>query len=523
MPSMADFAPLLAAKGIDLPTPMQYGGQALTLGNMALGNQMQQLQLQKMQDMISAVSNPAYLQAVSQMFGGGGGGMGGPGTGAGAPDLSFLSGNKAAPELLQNLFGMAEKSSQIGKNYAEAGKMGSETLNMGLTRLLNSAAGTPRDQVTPELASFWYHQLGMMGFDPRQIGAGNAGTPADFRDALVNQLQDPQTRQKLVNEATENWAKQAGVMQKQAELGKGEAIKGDFGYDVFHPTTPPNLPAPPGALGQQWGAQSPPFQGVPAGATVKLTGPASASDVQTLLSAAAQEGGQAPPQGVAPPQQSRGTGGQVFYSPQQKQDIEIGAKEIEDLRTKNSAATQVMGMIQDLRNLDHQGIYSGGIQGTDFFRKIANIVAALPNHGGLSPEQLQKLGNSQAWDADTRNLVALAVKQFAGSRVAARELSYFQGSKPDDLMTDAGRELTYRMVYTLADRTHQDYMQADKYAHTKGNYGLAGYTPQFTDTKMPDIQVGGVPNPTTHKGWVWTDDKGTKHTSDGMQWWPPIK
>lgn len=196
--------------------------------------------------------------------------------------------------------------------------------------------------------------------------------------------------------------------------------------------------------------------------------------------------------GEARPVMSGGKPLQVSPTPGQKELITSGGKEIDDLTARSTAAADMKAMVVDLRNLEaNQGLMSGGVAGTEFFRKAANVLAPF-----LTPEQQKVLASTQAWDAESKALVAQAVRQFAGSRVAARELPFFESTKPNELQRPAGRELVYKMLYNVADRIQQAKVQADQQMKT-GNVGLAGWVPTFKEVRMPPITMT-APDGYTH-------------------------
>src|SRR5271157_3280026 len=172
-------------------------------------------------------------------------------------------------------------------------------------------------------------------------------------------------------------------------------------------------------------------------------------------------------------------------------------------------------MLEDMRNQEAQGIYSGGIQGQPAFKQMANVLAA---GGLLSKDQANTLANSQAWDVESKNLVAQAVKQFVGGggRVAARELDFMGKAKPEDLQTPQGREIVYNTLWKISDRINQQAQQAGQYFQQNGE--LTGFTPKFTQSQMPNPVVPGLPDPSTKSGWQAKATDGTVYQSDGTKW-----
>lgn len=175
----------------------------------------------------------------------------------------------------------------------------------------------------------------------------------------------------------------------------------------------------------------------------------------------------------------------IAQSATEKEMTGINAKEVGEANAQKLQAHQVQAQLIDMRNQEGQGIYSGGIAGTEYFRRIANVMQSM---GILSPANADKLANTQTWSAEAKNLVALSVKQWAGSRVAKAELGYFSEAKPNELMTPAGREKTYRALYNASQRIIDIGEQGQEYFDAHGG-SLKGFTPKFEAVKLPPIEM----------------------------------
>ena len=202
--------------------------------------------------------------------------------------------------------------------------------------------------------------------------------------------------------------------------------------------------------------------------------------------------------------------------PQEEQNVKGAGDEVNSLVTKAQSANQMQALVVDMRNKEAQGILSGGVQGAPFFSKIANIAAAM----GAKGETIDKLQNTQAWSADSGHLIAQAVSQFAGARIAARELTFFENIKPQLVQTPEGREQIYQALYNISDRIKQQASQAQEYVNDPKNLGkgLGGFEPKFKEVKIPSLQVPGLPDPASRKGWKATGDDGVTYKSDGARW-----
>jgi hypothetical protein len=217
------------------------------------------------------------------------------------------------------------------------------------------------------------------------------------------------------------------------------------------------------------------------------------------------------PPAVAPP-------GTYSYPEKEKQkgQIGIGIDEQKQATASAQASWQTKQYIDDLRRMDAQGIFSGGIEGTPFFRTLANVLAPF-----LTPEYRDKLANTQAWTADTGNLIATAVRAFVGSggRVAARELDFFKGVKPETLNQPETRQAIYQNIWKMADKLQQipglmtDYQQANP-----NDYALSKFIAQPKDNPMPHLQLNAPPPAPSCICAGWRDANGKLYTSNGRDW-----
>jgi hypothetical protein len=139
-----------------------------------------------------------------------------------------------------------------------------------------------------------------------------------------------------------------------------------------------------------------------------------------------------------------------------------------------------------MQSQESKGIMSGGIAGTDTFKTLANIYAATP---GANQAVVDKLANTQAWDAESGQLVAMMVKQMGGSRVTNSQLNFMRTIKPNTLMTPEGRGQLYSILNNAFQNQIDTADQAAKYVQTPGTYSLSGFSPQLgASTLSPGVQ-----------------------------------
>ena len=152
------------------------------------------------------------------------------------------------------------------------------------------------------------------------------------------------------------------------------------------------------------------------------------------------------------------------------------AKEVGALQTSAQAAMQGKQALDVMRGMDSQGIFSGGIQGSDTFKTLANVwAAAVPT----SKDFADKLATTQAWDAKSGELVAMMVKQLGGNRVTNSELSFMKSIKPNTLQTEPGRQMLYNILDKSFANQIETANQAAAYVQKPGQYTLGGFTPSL--------------------------------------------
>lgn len=485
--------PFLLGAQVPQIDPLRIAGKALTLGDLATKNQLMQFQLQTQQQLASAMSDPDYWQAFQNI-------MGGQGS---MTDIGQVAQKYplAANVLQQNVLGVQEKMADITEKTAKARLSNQETLDKRLTNIQRMAeGGAPADVLAGELQ--------FAGVDPRKFYDPN--NPQAFGQTVAQQLQDPKVRSDMLHQAVENWRaysqeKLAYANANKPEMKESEVTGKVERFTPYGAGGGPQMPQPPAGVGAPPAATLP---NLPAGASVNFTGPVSGAAIQGALADANKQGAPAQQQPAAAAEQP------VKYTGPQREQIAAGGGELKELLAQSMPAGQTKTMIEDLRNREAQGIYSGAIGGQKAWQDFLSVGAQA---GWLSPDTLKKLANSQAWDAEAMTLVAQSVRQFAGARVAARELAFFQQTKPQRLQTPEGREELYQNMWKIADRVQQ---QANLAGQHFAQYGeLTSFQPKFVDRPMPNPVVPNMPDPTTHKGWKVRDpSSGVMYQSDGVRW-----
>jgi hypothetical protein len=516
---MPDYNFLLGAQVPQAPNPLQLAGQGLTLGNLATQNQLGQLNIQKLTGMVQAMQDPAVMSLWGQVM---------SGRNTGGLDFSPLAQyGLGGQEIMSNLLSSAEKVSHMNADQQLAFKNQQEGAQMEYKNLGNIANGvnpaTDDPQVVINTANSVAQRL--RAINPTAFNGMDQSSPAAFLKNVATSLMDPKTQQELALAPQELAVKQGELALKEAQFYNGEAFQdpASKAWFIKMPTGGGNWTVKP-ATWQQPGVQAPNQPGAqpPAGAGVSVQQPggngqprinvqnatpgevaAMNADIASggnVFTPAAGGAGPAPPPatpGTTPPsggQLPTGVGGAPVTGPgfqteaQIKEDITAAGKEQEDATAKANAAAQIQSLVLEQRNRAASGILSGQIMGQPEFLKMANILAPY-----MSAQDYQTLSNSQAWTRQTNQIIALAVKQFAGSRIAARELPFFGGAKADATQTPMGMEETFGDMYRIADQTLQLKQQMDAYQAPPGRAGLVGFVPHLTSTQLPPVQYN-APN-----------------------------
>jgi hypothetical protein len=537
---MPDYSFLMGAKPVELPNPLDLATKGVSLAGLMQNVDMNALTLQQKQQMMALFKDPRYVSMLSSMIAPGGGNAGqlggGPGSAPAAPggsaDLSVLSDYPAAaPDALQGILKMKIEGAQAYENTQRGLNYQQDVLDKRLAKTAE-AANAVMQNPTAQTITAYVHAHAFTGAAPDAFGTPPSTMDpkawGDYASNVYASLSDPKVRaetakmlvetklapQKVAIEQQQADTASKAQALKQAEYYKGEAVQDPDSKQWFV-----KVPNPNGVGFTIINANTGQVQ------LDKNALPLSPADRAAAQRDAAATGAASPTEpsgagGMVP----LGTAGAVPTSPsgapvtgpdfKAKELFKSAVPEVEHLTAQSNAASTMKAMIEDLRKGEAQGIFSGGIAGTEFFRKVANIAAAT---GALSTDQVNKLANTQAWTAETGNLVAQAVSQFAGSRVAAREIPFFQGVKPETLQTPEGREKLYQSLWNISSRVQQTAAQAGQ--HLAKNPSLLGFAPQFKDEKLPPIQLDALPNARTWPaGKALQDDSGNIWRAVGGKW-----
>jgi hypothetical protein len=553
MPQYAD--PSFLLDKLQQINPVAAERDALTLRDLMTKAQSGELDLEGKRQGINLWSDPEFLKQISAALGGG------------APDVNVLS---RYPQAAQGGFGalqtLAEKQAEIAskragadksvaetqKEYlAQAGHMADSVLSlagedgivppdkyasvvraagaMGLLRLFPTPPPQPG---TPEATEYLKAMRAMTPTDLAQAGYRQAQTTNIPKEQEVREraqasteatalggeaYRDPDTNEwfaKIPNKDPRTGLRAPGFQLTPIKPGAAKTAadlagikEGDRVNLNFEGIRPEDLETVAAQMRRQRETTRGPTASPTAGVNLGTAGPSPAAPA--VPSAAAPTMSVGPSGGVK-------TGPSLQEREQTKALAPVAATHLAELTTKASAAAQMQEIVKELRNKEAEGMYSGALEGTDYFRKIAGIAAAM---GTLKPAEVEKLSNTTAWDAEAITLLAQSVKQFS-SRPAAAELGYLAPSKPQVPQTAEAREQIYQSLYRAAARAVQEAQQAD--AHLKsGNNSFGNFVPKFEPVKMPPVQVSKLPTLTPKdKGAIGYGSDNSKQYWDGGRWVP---
>src|SRR5208282_344941 len=295
--------------------------------------------------------------------------------------------------------------------------------------------------------------------------------PDSFSSNVAAQLQDPKVRQDLLLAPQKLALEQQEFAQKKAEFGSAKVmpeapgggaisqpIIDSTGKIIGYSTRP--LITPQGQTGGSIPGLDPTF---PPQALLASVADATNRGLQTIqlpkagggtIQVSLADAQAAAKQAATPSQPAQNV--PLAYNDQQKTDIQVAGKEAEDVNSKSNAAQQLQQLIEQQRNRAAQGIFSGQQMGQDWFLKFANTMRQF-----MTQDQYDTLSRSQAWGKEQNQIIALAVKQFAGSRIAAREIPFFGGAKADATQTDQGMDMSMQDMWRVADQQKQLKEQMD--------------------------------------------------------------
>src|SRR5208282_1941466 len=222
MPPDFSFLSNPASANYQAPNLLGMAGQAMTLGSMAQQQQLQGLAIQKQTLMAQAFSDPAVMQAYSQLLSpGSSNGPNGPVSGNGQPiDLSpFSKYGIATQDLLSGAVSTAEKAASMQKDLAAAAYSSQQRLDLQLTNVQRLAAsGAPPQVIASELQR--------INVDPSKFY--DPQNPGTFVSNVATGLQDQKIHQDIVQSAAEFPTKLAGEQATAAktwqDVAQGPAL-----------------------------------------------------------------------------------------------------------------------------------------------------------------------------------------------------------------------------------------------------------------------------------------------------------
>jgi hypothetical protein len=217
---------------------------------------------------------------------------------------------------------------------------------------------------------------------------------------------------------------------------------------------------------------------------------------------------------------------QVAPTEAQKAGFPTTEKQKEDMMNRAAPAWEMQQLIIQTRNQAASGILQGGIFGSDMSKKWVNILTQL-GWENVDPELARKLQRTQVFDALANTMVAEAVRQFAASRIAAREIPWMATTKPNTMQQAAAMEQVMSDAYNRAQRYLDTPPQAAQWLQTHTD--LLGFRPTFRDVKLPAAQIDATAAPDTYwtQGKTIRADDGTMHKSTQLAsgvwvWNPPL-
>lgn len=148
-------------------------------------------------------------------------------------------------------------------------------------------------------------------------------------------------------------------------------------------------------------------------------------------------------------------------------ETELGKLDAEQLgkfRTDAQAANQTLGLVQNLRSAEQQGVYSGG--GAQAKTAVANLVNGLT---GATPKGLV---GSQIFNAETSKLVLERIKML-GANPSNADREFIEKTVPMLSTSPEARNALIGFLEQKAGQSLDLYKRADAYA--RKNHGLGGF------------------------------------------------
>ena len=432
---------LLSGRGVTSPDPMALAQQGLTLGNLANQQQMNQLTLRAAQETQQAV--PEFTQRLAR-----------------GEDINQIAGDMASrypnalPKLLQDYKAQQLTQSQISKENALAREADMKSKVQALDTFGKQAYGISQSQgpINPM-------QIGQIVAQAKFLGLPTDGLPSvmdqqGLKQWLANAGNAAAGILDQVKANVEKTMLPVNVAEKQAATNKTN-VEAGLAPGIAQSGRISANAAASNAQSTRMGLVAPQVQ---------------ISEATGLPVAIGRFNSSGQPEASVTPI----SGPQMKPTPMQKDLAGATAKEIGNLQNSAVAARQGLQSLTAMKSMEAKGIYSGGIQGTDTFKTLANVWAGT---GLATQDQLDQLANTQAWDAKSGELVAQMLKQLGGNRITNNELNFIQRIKPNTLQTEAGRQMLYGALEKSFKNQIDTADQAARYVQQPGQYTLSGFVP----------------------------------------------
>lgn len=458
--------------------------QALTLGVLSNQLQVSDMDLQQRQQLLKMMQDPRFAQAMSGALsgepGGDWGGLFQSYPAAAGPAFkqqidvakSLVDMQKDRAEMLTKVVDARVKGLGILSNIT--GKLGAQEspITAAQDAIITgqaSAAGMPRELLLtkPPISDQraykeWAQTVGSLSTsikDQTDIWATQAKTPAEVQakvaDAWKSTVDAYLAPQKVGNETMNAQTDRAKYLAGNTQTTNAGTVMQTRPTSIENPNAVVSFPQPQHAEGEPM-----------------ATNPQEQAAYQAAKDIDAR-GGEARTVVPAKPVQAG-------YSPQQMEQIKGTGEVVNEMQKSIPAAAQGLQYIADLRALDAQGIYGGGIKGTDYFKRIANIVASTPF---ASKEMVERLANTQVWEKDTGNVIIQTLRQLPGNRLTNNELQFISNVNPQTIQQPQARQRIYDTIERGLKNSMEFAQSASQYAVQPGVTNLSGWqAPGVTQT-----------------------------------------
>jgi len=191
------------------------------------------------------------------------------------------------------------------------------------------------------------------------------------------------------------------------------------------------------------------------------------------------------------------------------------AAKLESWRSGAEAGNAMLGTAQKLREIEQQGIYSGG--GAQAKTAVASMVSGLT---GITPKALP---GSEAFNAEASNLVLGQIKAL-GANPSNADRDFIMKTIPQITNSPQAREALVSFMEQKGRQSMTLYKAAD--AYSRQNNGLGGFDQFGVKAETPEKQSAqpkptfdSMPSPVQFKGRRIRDTAtGKVLESDGLRW-----